>query len=53
MVRFSRKARQIIRNNKSDHPWLLVNEEQMLRDSVLVEKRLSKPAKKDLLWPPL
>jgi ATP-dependent DNA helicase RecG len=29
------KARQIIRNNKSDHPWLLVNEEQMLRDSVL------------------
>jgi len=29
------KARQIIRNNKSDHPWLLVNEEQMLRDSTL------------------
>jgi ATP-dependent DNA helicase RecG len=29
------KARQIIRNNKSDHPWLLVNDEQMLRDSVL------------------
>lgn len=29
------KARQIIRNNKSDHPWLLVSEEQMLRDSVL------------------
>ncbi|MGV8095981.1 MAG: helix-turn-helix domain-containing protein [Mangrovibacterium sp.] len=29
------KARQIIRNNKSDHPWLLVSEEQMLKDSVL------------------
>jgi len=29
------KARQIIRNNKSDHPWLLVSEEQMLRDSTL------------------
>lgn len=32
------KARQIIRNNKSDHPWLLVSEEQMLRDSVLWRK---------------
>lgn len=32
------KARQIIRNNKSDHPWLLVNEEQMLRNSVLWRK---------------
>jgi ATP-dependent DNA helicase RecG len=29
------KARQIIRNNRSDHPWLLVSEEQMLRDSTL------------------
>ncbi|MDR3062500.1 MAG: putative DNA binding domain-containing protein [Dysgonamonadaceae bacterium] len=29
------KARQIIRNNKSDHPWLLVSDEQMLRDSTL------------------
>ncbi|MDD4971613.1 MAG: putative DNA binding domain-containing protein [Paludibacter sp.] len=29
------KARQIIRNNKSDHPWLLVSEEQMLHDSTL------------------
>src|SRR5690606_28622242 len=26
------------RNNKSDHPWLLVSEEQMLRDSVLWRK---------------
>lgn len=32
------KARQIIRNNKSDHPWLLVSKEQMLRDSVLWRK---------------
>jgi ATP-dependent DNA helicase RecG len=32
------KARQIIRNNKSDHPWLLVNEERMLRDSTLWRK---------------
>lgn len=32
------KARQIIRNYKSDHPWLLVSEEQMLRDSVLWRK---------------
>ena len=29
------KARQIIRNNRSDHPWLLVSDEQMLRDSSL------------------
>jgi len=29
------KARQIIRNNRSDHPWLMVGEEQMLRDSTL------------------
>lgn len=32
------KARQIIRNNKSDHPWLLVSEDQMLRDSMLWKK---------------
>jgi ATP-dependent DNA helicase RecG len=32
------KARQIIRNNKSDHPWLLVNEERMLQDSTLWRK---------------
>lgn len=32
------KARQIIRNNRSDHPWLLVSEEQMLRDSTLWRK---------------
>lgn len=32
------KARRIIQNNKSDHPWLLVSEEQMLRDSVLWRK---------------
>lgn len=32
------KARQIIRNNRSDHPWLLVDEEQMLRDSTLWRK---------------
>lgn len=29
------RARQIIRNNRSDHPWLLVSDEQMLRDSTL------------------
>ena len=29
------KTRQIIRNNKSDDRWLLVGEEQMLRDSTL------------------
>lgn len=32
------KARQIIRNNRSDHPWLLVGGEQMLRDSTLWRK---------------
>jgi len=32
------KARQIIHNNKSDHPWLLVSEERMLRDSTLWRK---------------
>lgn len=30
-----KKARQIIRNNRSDHPWLLVSDEQMLKDSTL------------------
>lgn len=29
------KVRQLIRNNKSDHPWLMVNDAQMLRDAVL------------------
>ena len=29
------KARTIIRNNRSDHPWLLVPDDQLLRDSVL------------------
>lgn len=33
-----KKARDIIRNNRSDHPWLLVSDEQMLRDSVLWRK---------------
>lgn len=32
------KARQIIRNYRSDHPWLLVSNEQMLRDSSLWRK---------------
>jgi ATP-dependent DNA helicase RecG len=32
------KARQLIRNYKSDHPWLLVSNEQMLKDSVLWKK---------------
>jgi ATP-dependent DNA helicase RecG len=32
------KARQIISNNRSDHPWLVVSEEQMLRDSTLWRK---------------
>ena len=32
------KARQLIRNFRSDHPWLLVNDEQMLKDSVLWRK---------------
>lgn len=29
------KVRQLIRNNKSDHPWIMVNDAQMLRDAVL------------------
>jgi ATP-dependent DNA helicase RecG len=32
------KARQLIRNYKSDHPWLLVDDEQMLKDSILWRK---------------
>ena len=32
------KARQLIRNFRSDHPWLLVSNEQMLKDSVLWRK---------------
>lgn len=32
------KARQIIKNNRSDHPWLLVSDEQMLKDSMLWRK---------------
>jgi hypothetical protein len=29
------KARNLIRSNRSDHPWLSVSNEQMLRDAVL------------------
>lgn len=32
------KARTIIRNVRGDHPWLLVNEEQMLREASLWRK---------------
>ena len=32
------KASQLIRNFRSDHPWLLVSVEQMLKDSVLWRK---------------
>lgn len=32
------KARTLIRNYRSDHPWLLANDDQMLRDSVLWKK---------------
>lgn len=32
------KARQLIRTFRSDHPWLQVDNEQMLRDSVLWRK---------------
>lgn len=32
------KTRQLIRNFRSDHPWLLVDNEQMLKDSVLWRK---------------
>lgn len=32
------KARDIIRGNRSDHPWLLVDDKQMLKESVLWRK---------------
>jgi ATP-dependent DNA helicase RecG len=32
------KAYTLIRNNKSDHPWLLVNKEQLLREATLWRK---------------
>lgn len=32
------KTRQMIRNFRSDHPWLLVSDEQMLKDSILWRK---------------
>ena len=32
------KARILIRNYRSDHPWLLGNDDQMLRDSILWKK---------------
>ncbi len=32
------KARQLIRNYRSDHPWLLVSNEQLLKDSILWRK---------------
>ena len=32
------KAFTLIRNNKSDHPWLLVNKEQLLREATLWRK---------------
>lgn len=32
------KARILIRNYRSDHPWLLADDDQMLRDSVLWKK---------------
>lgn len=32
------KARTLIRNMRSDHPWLLVDDEQMLRESALWRK---------------
>lgn len=35
------KARQLIRNYRSDHPWLLVSNEQLLKDSVLWRKEFS------------
>jgi ATP-dependent DNA helicase RecG len=36
--RLFEKTRQLIRNYRSDHPWLQVDDEQMLRDSVLWRK---------------
>jgi ATP-dependent DNA helicase RecG len=35
------KARQLIRNYRSDHPWLLVSNEQLLKDSILWRKDFS------------
>ncbi len=35
------KARNLIRNFRSDHPWLLPDNEQMLRDSILWKKDFS------------
>lgn len=35
------KARTIIRNNRSDHPWLFVGNDQMLKDSNLWRKDYS------------
>lgn len=35
------KARTLIRNYRSDHPWLLSDNDQMLRDSVLWKKDYS------------
>jgi len=35
------KARNLIRNYRSDHPWLLADNDQMLRDSVLWKKDFS------------
>lgn len=32
------KAKTLIRNNRSDHPWLLIDNEQMLRESTLWRK---------------
>lgn len=32
------KAREIIRSNRGDHPWLMVNDEELLRSSVLWRK---------------
>ncbi len=36
--RLFEKAYTIIRNNKSDHPWLLVNKEQLLQEASLWRK---------------
>lgn len=35
------KARNLIRNYRSDHPWLLADNEQMLKDSILWKKDFS------------
>ncbi|HVU56717.1 MAG TPA: RNA-binding domain-containing protein [Puia sp.] len=36
------KARELIRSNRGDHPWLFVSDEQILRDSVLLRKDFTK-----------